>query len=255
MPTRTLQPERRTTQVTHQDKGLVNYERASETRRGRGRPPGSKNKAKSVFPAEVASEVLLAMKDVVRPEDFEYMKGVIKDGKAVMTEKEVDIIILMMTRALLPAMVHEQRPFVKGNLPDDIAAEVGGNQSIEPEFRKDVTERLKLLATFLNIKQNIEKGKRDEGSDTKEKPILNIFLRSGLDAGRLGILIGALPNNLGASTSPVGGGPDMAGTVSDQFPERPLLLPYSEQVEANRNVNGSSDRDDPFRVRKEELQR
>lgn len=239
-------PEQRETQNKHEHLGVVQAER-----RKRGRPPGAKNKAKSILPAEIASEVLVAMKETLPPEQYEYVKGVIRDGKAISTEREVEIMMLMLARTLLPAMVAETRPPVN-DLPPEIAAEIGAGPAI-PEFRKDVTERIKAFTALANLKLNIEKGRRSDEPDNSKKPILEIFARSGLDAGRIGILIGAIPDPVGAGYRAVGKQADSPRAISDQVPERPLLLPDSQQIEANGDVNGSSSRDDPFRLREEQL--
>ncbi len=188
----------------------------SGAKRGRGRPPGSKNKSKSLVPVELADELLLKMKDTLPAEHYEYLKGVVKQGDAIATEKELDILILLLGRNLHPALIEETIAFDEE--PDEVTEELEGqahggalkrNRTVT-FFRKDVTERLKVLQSLLNLRHQMEKSK-DEQKDGKQPLIQIVADRNLLDGGRLGILVG------GVSGSVVG---DTDGTGRPTLPPR-----------------------------------
>lgn len=196
----------------------------SGAKRGRGRPPGSKNKSKSLVPTELADELLLKMKDVLPPEHYDYLKGVIKAGDAIATEKELDILILLLGRNLHPALIEETIAF-------DEVEEEGDTLEDQPHggalkrtrsvtfFRKDVTERLKVLQGLLNLRHQMEKSK-DEQKDGKQPLIQIVADRNLLDGGRLGILVGGV-------SGPVVG--DTDGTGRPAVPARTVSSPLSER--------------------------
>lgn len=211
----------------------------SGARRARGRPPGSKNKAKGLIPKELAGEILLEMKEMLPPEHFEYMRSVIRDGKAISVERELDTMILLLGRNLYPALVLEG----KGESPDTSGDdffddEEGADKPAKkkdglrmPVFRKDVTERLKVWSALLAQKDKIERAKQDEGSSGK---ILTIAAGRGIDPGRIRLLVGLEPGTVVGDANTVEQSADEIRAVSDQILERPELLPPSEQDEADR---------------------
>jgi len=159
---------------------------AGEKRRA-GRPPGSKNKSKSLVPTELADKMLIAFEGQIPPEHFEYLKRVVKGGDVVSTEKELDILIVLLGRNLHPALIQEMVP-----TDDD-----------EPKFRRDVTERLKVLNSLLSLRHQIDKNK-DEAKDGKQ-PLLQIVAdRELLAGGRLGVLVGGLSGGMAGNADGVG---------------------------------------------------
>lgn len=164
--------------------------RIATTRRGRGRPPGVKNKSKSLIPTELAEQLLLKMESIVPPEHFKYLKGVIKDGKAVSTKQELDTLILLLNRNLWPALVAESSPAKSLSIPVDDETAERMAEEVGPVFRKDVTERLKVLNSLLTLRHQIEKNENDPNDD--RRPLLEIFANRGV-GGRIGILIGNVP--------------------------------------------------------------
>jgi len=162
--------------MTEQNAGARSTEGSREgavSRGKRGRPQGSSNKPKSLVPKELANEMLLAMKDQLPPEHFEYMRGVILQGKTISTKSELDTLVLLLSRNLYPALV--------GEMKQDDPLE-------EPKFRKDVTERLKVLNSLLGLRNQIDK--RDDNVDDGSEPLLRIYANRGIDPDRLRILIG-----------------------------------------------------------------
>lgn len=209
-----------------------------------GRPKGSKNKPKGLIPTELASAMLLQMQDTLPPEHFEYMRGVVKEGKAISTRQEMSILILLLSRNLYPALVMES---LSGSEPEtsaseffeDPLAEDGGYEVPKketgpkmPTFRKDVTERLKVLQGLLASYERMERGDKD--ADTKQDVILQVTARRGLDSGRVSALIGVLPGAMAGNADEPNGQAYVVGDVSDQDSQRPLLLPSSVEGEADR---------------------
>lgn len=204
-----------------------------------GRPKGSKNKPKgvtSLLPAEMADNMLLEMKRSLPQEHYDYLKSVLKDGAAVSTKREMDVLILLLSRNLYPALIMESMvDDTEEEDDEDFFAEEGDeapkkpakkNKMRMPVFRKDVTERLKVLQTLLAQK---EKSERQDADSGQEKPILTIVGRSGIDSERLRILVGVESGHMV-------GDPDEAPrqaipprTVSDSVPERPEHVPAGEQ--------------------------
>lgn len=165
-----------------------------EQARGRGRPAGAKNKPKSLVPAELAETLLLSMKDQLPAEHFDYVRGVIKDGKAVSTKRELQTLILLLSRNLWAALIDEMRPPEAPDNLDDAIEMVKETGKTEPKqvFRRDVTERLKVLNSLLGLLHQIEV-KEEEKKDGPE-PLLAIFAQRGLDRSRLAVLVGVQPD-------------------------------------------------------------
>lgn len=187
-----------------------------------GRPRGSKNKPKSLVPSELAEQILLRMEDMLPEEHFRYLKGVIKDGKAISTIRELDTLILLLSRNLYPALVHEMLP-----------AEEGGLGGI---YRKDVTERLKILQSLLGLRFQIEK-KNDDNADEGEQPILKVFAARGIDTDRLSLLVGVKPAELPEAQRAEGSQPVLA------LPER-MAARIQEGPDSSREDSGGSTEDE-----------
>lgn len=224
---------------------------AQGPKKPRGRPPGSPNRPKSLLPANVADQILLQMKDMLPREHFDYMKGVIKDGKAISTKTELDALILLLSRNLYPALVMEQVTVEEGDKGDDFfkededdgrstAEQVVDKKLKMPVFRKDVTERLKVLQGLLSLRNQVEKRDADDATDGKEQ-VLRIVAGRGIDTDRLRVLVGIESGSVAGNSDGVGR-PDQARTVSDQVPERQELLPSSVEGEADWVLDGDSGR-------------
>ncbi len=203
----------------------------------RGRPKGSKNKPKGILPTELANTMLLAMKDILPPDHYEYMRGVIRDGNAISTKRELDTLILLLSRNLYPALVMEAMDLGEADddtedfFDDDEATDTREKPASDkklkmPIFRKDVTERLKVLQSLLAMKDKTERAEADAGH---EKPILQVFGRSGVNADRLRILVGVESSPMVGDADSTERGADSSRTVSDTVPERQELLPSGEQ--------------------------
>lgn len=134
------------------------------------------------------------MKDQLPPEHFEYMRSVIKDGGAISTKQELDTMLLLLGRNLYPFLVEESKPLPQfdeyGNQKVD---EEGRPLFFPPQFRKDVTERLKVWKSLLDTRVNIEKNEKPE--DDGESPVLKLWAKRGME-GRIAILMqGVTPDD------------------------------------------------------------
>lgn len=209
-----------------------------ENKRKPGRPAGSKNKPKGILPKELASSILLEMKDMLPREHYDYMVAVVRDGKAISVERELDTMILLLGRNLYPALVLEGKAeaqesaesfFDDGDEGSDSKPQKTTVQM--PTFRKDVTERLKVWAGLLAQKDKIERSKDD--SD-KGSTVLKIVSGRGIDQSRLRVLVGVESRPMVGDPDPTEQPANEARTVSDQVSERFELLPAGEQDEADR---------------------
>lgn len=209
------------TRVVRPTEGSTKTGAVSRTRnlagekRGRGRPPGSKNKSKSMVPADLAEALLLKFQGVIPKEHFEYLKSVIKNGDDINTKKELDILILLLGRNLHPALVGEMEP-VSDVVVDEETGEITETAK-RVVFRKDVTERLKVLNSLLTLRNSIEKNE-DSGKDG-EQPLIKIVAdRNLLADGRLGILVGRIPSDLAGNSDGTGRPAIPTRTVSNPVP-------------------------------------
>lgn len=160
--------------------------------RRRGRPVGSRNKSKSLVPTELAEQMLIRFEGQIPAEHFDYLRKVIKGGGAISTERELDILILLLGRNLHPALVEELKGESEVEIDPDTGEVMGMTNKVV--FRKDVTERLKVLNSLLGLRHQVEKSK--DGGISAEQPLLKIVAdRSLMSGGRLGILIGGVPLN------------------------------------------------------------
>jgi hypothetical protein len=168
------------------------------------------------------------MKNILPPDHYEYMRKVIREGKSVSVKQEVQIMMLLLGRNLFPIILEETTK----------------KDGDEPAYlRKDVTERLKVWNSLANILHQLEKNDESE-STAREKPVIEIFARSGIDGDRIKILAGYESSGVGGSPDGTGRAQVESGTISDQLPERPLDLQDSEQVEAIRFLDVDFDRGD-----------
>lgn len=191
----------------------------------RGRPAGSVNKSRSLVPKAVGAKLLDHMQEQLSPEQFDYLKGVIRDGKPIQTKDEIDTLIALLSRNLYPALIAEMLPPEEGGL--------GG------VYRKDVTDRLKIVQGLLNLRHQIDKN--DEPDNTKSDTILSITAKRGFNLDRLGILVGQQSVSLERSPDGVGGQADAVRALPDTLSERPLDDEGSEQGTADWILNSHSD--------------
>lgn len=201
----------------------------------RGRPAGSKNKSRSLVPATVGYKLLAHMEEQLSADQFEYLKGVVVEGKPIQTKEELDVLIALLTRNLYPALIQEMLPESEGG--------AGG------VYRRDVTDRLKIVQGLLNLRH--QKDKTDEPDSDKSDTILTITGRRGFNIERLGILVGGQSNGVDRSVDQLGERAYEVRALPDTLSERPLDVPSGEQgaadwvLDSDRDGGGSlSDHED-----------
>src|SRR5574338_175443 len=218
---------------------LVGHRTTEGSRPGkRGRPKGSKNKSKGLIPLKAGQTLLQHMQEQLSPEQFEYLKGVVAEGKPIETKSEIDTLIALLSRNLYPALIREM-------LPED----QGGAGGV---YRKDVTDRLKIVQGLLNLRHQIDK--RDEPETDKNDTILTITGRRGFNIERLGVLIGGQSLSVDRSPDGVGGAADEVRALPDTLSERPEHVPSSEQGSSDWVFDGDSDGGGALSDHEDELQ-
>lgn len=205
-----------------------------EARKG-GRPKGSTNKSKSLIPTNLADKILSTLEGNVPSEQMSYMREVVKGGGSVSTKRELDVLILLLNRNLWPALVKEAEG--EEELKFDDEGKLTGKKK-EVVFRKDVTERLKVLNSLLTLRNQIEKGEKDVNDDGA-KPLLQIFGDRDI-ANRIGVLVSHRADSDAGNTDGNGGRALQTGTLPDSAPERQESVSDSIEVEADWVLDSDS---------------
>jgi hypothetical protein len=230
MPTRS--PAQRQTEGTRA--GAVS--RGDRGNRGRGRPPGSKNKPKGLIPLPLAEDIIKSLQPVLPPEQLRYLRSVVKDGAALDTRKELDTLILLLNRSIWPALVSEAVPYdttdlgtavADGEDEDEDGEPVGEKRPPTTILRKDVTDRLKVLNSLLNLRASLDK-REDEAESPNEQPILRIFADRSV-ADRVGVLVGYQPGGVSGDADRTERLALPVGAVPNPPAERPEPVPVGEQ--------------------------
>jgi hypothetical protein len=217
---------------TMRDKGDSQMAKAQEvqaTRRGRGRPTGSKNKPKGLVPKELAAEFLGVVKTILPPEHYEEMRKAVQEGKSISVLSEAKITLKLMSPAIWQRLIMEGQQKAKppAGIDPDMIDEIGAVD--QPSgFSRDLNERMKIYMGLLDFIDKSER-RNDEAADTGKKPILEIFARRGVDGDRLRLLVGVESSSLGGDPDESGRQTLGAGTIPDQVPERPVHIPDNAQ--------------------------
>lgn len=179
-------------------KGAIARGQGPRVGRG-GRPKGSKTKPKGLIPLPLVEDIISALQPVLPPDQIRYLKSVIKDGGAIDTRKELDTLILLVNRSIWPALANEAIPLDKesveqalnsGDGDDEPETETGTTpkpRPTSPLLRRDVTDRLKVLNSFLNLRAALDKAETAKADD-EEQPILKLFAQRGMDT-RIAVLV------------------------------------------------------------------
>lgn len=228
--------------------------RAAEVTRGRGRPKGSRNKPKALIGKEVASELLGVVKQTLPPELYDEMKEAVKSGKNISTLNEAKILMKLMGPPVWQRLIEESKARIQPSFEvydPDLAEEIGPQESQTKPFDKDLNERLKVL---LQVMQFVDKLEKDaEGTHTSAQPVIEIFARRGIRAGRIDFISQDLSGSVGGSADGVRRVGPESGTVSVEFPEGQIDLQDSEQVATVRLLNDDSAGDLSQSLHDEEL--
>lgn len=218
----------RSTEGMNRDTASVYKATETKNQRQRGRPKGSLNKPKALIPKDMALTILDKMEPMMEKEEYDYHKSVILHGKKVAVERELDILILLLRSQMVPALISE----LEGEqLPEGVEDTQEGVIKM-PEFRKDVTERLKVLISLIELKARQERLKDD--GPTSDNPIAKIFINRNIGTDRLRIAIESQPGDMGGSANESESGTYEIRNVSDSVLERPIALPGRSEGEADR---------------------
>lgn len=208
--------------------------KATETKRQRGRPKGALNKPKALVPKEMALAILDKMEPMMEKEDYEYHKSVILRGKKIAVERELDILILLLRQQLVPALIAE----LEGEpLPEGVEDPQASAIKM-PEFKKEITERLKVLQSMISLKMQQERSRSD--TPVNGNPIVQIFANRQLAGDRLRIAVEHKSGSVGGSTDDSEWESDSSREVPVALLERPISLPGRGESPSDRPVNDDS---------------
>jgi hypothetical protein len=219
--------------AAYRDAGDSQVDHMVATKRARGRPAGSKNKAKGLIPKEFAAEFLGVIKQILPPEHYEEMRAAIQEGKTISTLAEARITLKLMGPPIWQRLLEESRPKVQAtDIDPDALEEIGGAPEPKLSFSRDLNERMKIYLSLIDF---IDKSERrdDEATDSRSKPIIEVFARRGIDSERLRILVGVESGSVGGNANEAGGQSSYTRTIPDTLPERQVSVPDSEEIEAD----------------------
>jgi hypothetical protein len=225
------------------DYGAVRADHSNEVRRVRGRPVGSRNKPKGLIPKEFATEFLGVIRQILPPEHYEEMRAAIQEGKSISTLAEARITLKLMGPPIWQRLLEESRPKEKSSdIDPDALAEIGGAPEPRLSFSRDLNERMKIYLSLIDF---IDKSERrdDEAADPRQKPILEVFARRGIDSERLRILVGVESGSLGGNPDSAGGQAPDTRAIPDTLPERQGSVPDTEEVTTDWAEYSAGDRD------------
>lgn len=218
--------------------GASQHEKSLETRRGRGRPKGSKTIAKGILQKHVAEEMLGIIRPLLPTSEYEEVRAAIKSGKSISTLKEVKIMMALMSPPIWQRLVEESR-----KPQSDIDSELEGEivqETQSPEFARDTNERIKVFAALAGLAAKLEE-KIDEGTDTKTEPLSEQFKKRGLNLDRFTITGSFGPGSVGRDGGGFGGDSDNPRTVSNQLLTGLESSEDSEEIEAVRLLDTDID--------------
>jgi hypothetical protein len=232
-------PLDRSQSASNQDRGDRAYDRGASqmakaqesqaTRRGRGRPVGSRNKPRGLIPKELANEFLGVVQTLLPAEHYEEMKSAIKDGKSISVLSEAKITLKLMGPPIWKRLIDEGSKQVQkpAGIDADMVDEIG-EAPLPAGFSRDLNERMKI---YMGLMEFIDKAERrnDEGTPSSKKPILEIFARRGVDGDRLRILVGIESGSVGGDANQSGRQALGIGTIPDTLPQRSVNVQDHEQ--------------------------
>ena len=209
-----------------------------ETKRQRGRPKGSKNKANEILPKQLALELIDAVRPMITEEQYEEMKLAVKSGKNISTLSEAKIMLKLMGPSLMKRLIEEQNP--NAGISQEMLDELGPR---DIEFKKDTNERINVWMRLLELVYKMETKEDASTGHNQKKPLIEIFAKRGFDSGRLAIHVGPESITVGRDADGTGREAISARTVSDKLPERPFDIQDSEQESSARVLDDIEYRD------------
>lgn len=179
--------------------------------RKRGRPPGSKNKPKTVISVAALKELTEKIGPYVPKDDMEYLSGILEGTVKPDLERDIDVLLALQLKALLPQLAEEIR---------------------SGQLSREATQRSSTIKELLALRVQREKRATPDEQPNTVAFIQNVFNARDFDASHLANLLGVGPEGAGMGTGELPrlvagdvyrdeGLADEAGAVPDEVPERP----------------------------------
>lgn len=177
----------------------MSIERASVSSVGarkRGRPPGSRNKPKSLILSQMA---LHNLREKIGPylpsDDMEYLEQVLEGQDAPKLNRDLDIFLALQLKALLPQLAEEIK---SGSLT------------------REATQRSSTVKELLALRFQMEKQKDGDAKPNQLTFIQNIFESRGIDPQRMAELVNVTPPDTDRYARPVGELPERVSGDDDR---------------------------------------
>lgn len=185
---------------------------ASTGARRRGRPPGSKNKPKSVISLVEVKSLRAKLAPYLPTEDLTYLIGTLEGTESPTLQRDLDIFLALQLKAVLPALADEIK---------------GGN------LLKETTSRSSVVKELLALRFQMEKQDKGDERTNQYTFIQNVFNQRGLDSERLASFFPGpmepatqdLPRLVSGTPDGDAGDADEARAVSGEVSIRPLEVP------------------------------
>lgn len=137
--------------------------------RRRGRPPGSKNKPRSVISQAQLGEFKTKLGPYLPAGDMDYLVGILDGTDNAILERDLDIFLTLQLKALLP----------------QLAKEIEGGT-----LTREVTQRSSTVKELLALRFQMQKVEKGDTSGNQFTFIQNIFNERGIDGNRLASYLG-----------------------------------------------------------------
>jgi hypothetical protein len=212
----------------------------------RGRPPGTKNRPN----AKVSQEAIRLIRNKLGPhlpaEDLTYLTSVMEGQSPADLNRDIDILIILQMKALLPLLAGEIETALGITQSDpeeyvDDGPRTRGRPKSENYMSKEITSRSSVVKELLALRFQMNKTAREDGPTNQRVFIQNVFTER-IDSDRLLALlgggnVGGAPRLVGSSVSGVDDtiidgervDSDEAGDVSGQLLERQVEVPAGGQ--------------------------
>lgn len=161
---------------------------AQQPARRRGRPPGSKNKPKTVISQAQLDKFRAKVGQYLPADDLEYITTILEGTEKSELSRDIDIFLALQLKALYP------------HLADEIE---------QGKLTREATQRSSTVKELLALRFQMEKQEKGDSSGNQYTFIQNIF-DSRLPPERLAALVG------------IGIGPGLPEVPPRQLPERLL---------------------------------
>ena len=132
--------------------------------RTRGRPPGSKNKPKSIISLTEVKSLKAKLLPFLQADDLSYLIGTLEGTESPTLQRDLDIFLSLQLKAILPALADE----IKSG-----------------ELAKETTSRSSVVKELLALRFQMEKQGNNDERTNQYTFIKNVFQARGLDSERV----------------------------------------------------------------------